>query len=219
MNKKHIRIIIFLMSIALMGIISLQLYWIFHDIRIKEQQFDQSVNQAMNAIVDRIETTEALSMLHDKVLKLDPAKITQLMVKDTAEDVPITITDTMIEIPQLSRHPKGPPPLMDDLDNADINIEYHKPGSDQTFLRVQRRNYFHRDSTSQHTIQRSQITRFYGDSAEVIIRQNEEKIKAKLEILNEVMQKMAVEFAGQEPDIRARLDSARLDSLIHSELK
>ena len=67
MNKKSIRAIVILMSLALIGIISLQLYWILRDIRLKEQQFDQSVSQVMNSIVDRIETNEAFSMLQDRV--------------------------------------------------------------------------------------------------------------------------------------------------------
>jgi hypothetical protein len=108
---------------------------------------------------------------------------------------------------------------MEDLDNADINIEFHRPGSNRSFLRVQKRNYFHKDSVSQHTIHSSQITRVFGDSAEITIRQNEEKIKARLEKLNDVMQKVAVEFAGPEGDVLSRIDSTRLDSLINMELK
>lgn len=204
------------MSIALMGIISLQLYWIFHDIKIKEQQFDQSVSQAMNEIVDRIETNEAMNMLHERVFRIDPSRITQLMIRDTASNIPVIITDTSIEIPH---HAVKPPPVVDDLDNADINIEFHRPGSNQTFLRVQRRKLVQRDSSSEHTIHSSRITRIFGDSAEVIIRQNEEKIKARLEKLNEVMEKMAMEFAGPENDVRSRVDSIRLDSLIKSELR
>jgi two-component system phosphate regulon sensor histidine kinase PhoR len=203
------------MTIALTGIISLQIYWILHDIRIKEQQFDQSVSQAMNSIVDRIETNEALNILNERVFKIDPSRITQLMIRDTASNVPVTFTDSTIEIP---KHAIKPPPVVDDLDNADINIEFHRPGSSQTFLRVQRRNYFQRDSTSSHTIHSSRITRIYGDSAEVIIRQNEEKIKARLEKLNDVMDKMAIEFAGPDNDINSRIDSVRLDSLIRYEL-
>jgi signal transduction histidine kinase len=216
MNRKSIRSIIVLMSIALVGIISLQLYWILHDIRIKEQQFDQSVNQAMNAIVDRIETKEAINILQDRVFSLDPTRITQLMIRDTASNIPVIITDSTVEIPN---HAIKPPPVIDDLDNADINIEFHKPGSNQTFLRVQKRNYVHRDSTTQHTIRSSRVTRIYGDSAEVVIRQNEEKIKARLEKLNDVMEKMAIEFAGPDNDVHSRIDSARLDSIIKYELR
>jgi signal transduction histidine kinase len=216
MNKRSIRSIVFLMSLALLGIISLQIYWILRDIRLKEQQFDQSVSQVMNSIVDRIETNEAFSMLQDRVFNFDPSRITQLMIRDTASSNPVIITDTTIEIPN---HAIKPPPVIDDLDNADINIEFHRPGSNQTFLRVQRRNYVKRDSISSHTVHSSRVTRIFGDSAEVIIRQNEEKIKARLEKLNEVMEKVAVEFAGPENDIHSRLDSSRLDSIIANELK
>jgi signal transduction histidine kinase len=216
MNKKRIRAIIVLMSVALAGIISLQVYWITHDIRIKEQQFDQSVSQAMNSIVDRIETNEALNILHERVFKLDPSRITQLMISDTSSGIPVTITDTSVEIPA---HAIKPPPIADDLENADINIEFHRPGSNQTFLRVQRRNLVRRDSNSEHTIHSSRITRIFGDSAEVVIRQNEEKIKARLEKLNDVMAKMAIEFAGPENDVKSRLDSTKLDSLVRYELK
>ena len=202
MNKKGFQAIIILMSIALIGIISLQLYWILHDIKLKEQQFDQSVSQSMNAIVDRIETNEAYNILNEHVFKIDPSRITQLMIRDTSSTIPVTITDTSIETPKSAFKP---PPVADDLDNADINIEFHRPGSSQTFLRVQRRNYFQRDSSSQHTIHSSKITRIFGDSAEVIIRQNEEKIKARLEKLNDVMDKMAIEFAGPENDLIVKI--------------
>ena len=133
MNKKGFQAIIILMSIALIVIISLQLYWILHDIRLKEQQFDQSVSQSMNAIVDRIETNEAYNILNEHVFKIDPARITQLMIRDTSSIIPVTITDTSIEI---QKSAFKPPPVADDLDNADINIEFHRPGSSQTFLRV-----------------------------------------------------------------------------------
>ncbi len=215
MNKRGFRAIIFLMSLALVGIISLQLYWILHDIQLKEQQFDQSVSQSMNAIVDRIETNEAFNILNDRVFKIDPTRITQLMIRDTSSSMPVTITDTSIEIP---KHLIKPQPFAAELDNADIDIEFHRPGSNQTFLRVQRRNYIQRDSSSLHSIHSSRITRIYGDSAEVIIRKNEEKIKARLEKLNNVMDKMAIEFAGPDEDLHSRLDSTHLDSIIHYEL-
>lgn len=204
------------MSVALIGVISLQLYWIFHDIRLKEQQFNQSVNQAMNSVVDRIERTEAMNILYDRVFNLEPQRISQLIIRDTTGINPINITDTSIEIVNL---PGYPPPIMEDLDNADINIEFHKPGSTRSIMTFQTRKYVHRDSLMQKTIKSSRLTRIYGDSTEIVIRQNEEKIKARLEKFNQVMEKLAVEFAGPDNDIKSRLDSSRLDSLIKLELK
>ncbi len=227
MNKRQIRWIIALMSSALIGIIGLQVYWILHDIHLKEQQFDQTVNQAMNAIVDRIERSEAADVLQRRFFDIDPATISHMMMsEDDADEEDLVVpsaqkvemvTDTAFEVTDLHALQHSPY-FFHDLDNADINIEFHRPGTNRTFLRIQRRNLFQRDSISQHTIRSSQITRVYGDSAEVIIRQNEEKIKARLEKLRDVMQKMAVEFAGKEPDIRQRIDPKLLDSLISHEL-
>ena len=48
------------MGIALAGLIGLQAYWIHRDVVIKQKQFDQSVMQALNAIVDQVEQKENL---------------------------------------------------------------------------------------------------------------------------------------------------------------
>lgn len=216
MNKRNFRWIVALMSLALLGIITLQVYWIVHDIEVREQQFEQTVNQAMNAIVDRIETNEAMNMLHERIFDIDPARISRMMINDTSVRQATLHADTIYEVPSLRMLP--PSPFWSDLDNADINIEFHTPGNKQSFLRVQRRNYFHQDSLSQHTIRSSQIMRFYGDSAEVIIRQNEEKIKARMEKLNDVMQRMAIEFAKPEDNLQNRVNAEKLDTIIRQEL-
>src|SRR3569832_2280244 len=129
MNRRRIRWIIALMSVALIGIISLQVYWIRHDIAIKEQQFEQSVGQAMSAVVDKIETREAFTMMKSGLGNFDPASVNNFFVADTAYIPPVTVTDTDITFEHM---PGKPPPLLDDLDNADIIFEFQRPGSDRT---------------------------------------------------------------------------------------
>jgi two-component system, OmpR family, phosphate regulon sensor histidine kinase PhoR len=215
MNKKRIRWIIALMSVALIGIIALQVYWIKHDIAIKEQQFSQSVSQAMNSIVDKIETREAFSMMKERLIGFDPHSVQNLFVSDTATFPPVTITDTDIVLDRPYSHP---PPLMDELDNADINIEFQRPGSNRTILRFQHRNYYKTDSISKHHVRTSEITRIYNDSAEIMIRRNEEKIKARVEKMQEVMQEWARGFADSDDDILKRIDPNTLDTIIKTEL-
>ncbi|MCX6292232.1 MAG: HAMP domain-containing sensor histidine kinase [Bacteroidetes bacterium] len=216
MNRKQIRWIIALMSMALIGIISLQVYWISHDIAIKEQQFDQAVNQAMNAIVDKIETREAFHIIRNRFIDFDPQQLRTLMMTNEMAGSPFEITDSSISIPETA---SGPPPIFDDLDNADINIEFHSPGNNQTILKFQHKNVYHRDSISEQRIKSSRITRISGDSAEVTIRMNEEKIKARMDKLNDVMRQMAVEFMGNEGgELQQRISQPQLDSLIRLEL-
>src|SRR5438105_4732749 len=101
MKKRHFSWIIALMSIALIGIISLQVYWITHDIRLKEQQFDQTVNQTMNAIVDKIETREAFHIIRNRFFDFDPQQLKLLMMRNALAGSPFSITDTGISIPEI----------------------------------------------------------------------------------------------------------------------
>ena len=215
MNKRTIRIIIVMMSIALAGIISIQIYWIRNDFLIKEQQFEQSVLQGLNTVVDKLETKEAMSVLHQNLFSINPDSISEMMLANADNTDTASFLDTTIITPGLPYAASDR--LSRDLDNANVNIDFQRPGSQQSFLRVQRKNIVRSDSNSKQTISSSQITRIFGDSAEVVIRQNEEKVKARLSKLNEVMQKMAIEFAGNDEDVRKRLRDARLDSLLKSE--
>jgi signal transduction histidine kinase len=203
------------MSVALMGIITLQVYWITHDINLKEQQFDQSVSQAMTAVVDKIETREAFSMMSNRLVNFDPKSVQNLFVSDSAALPPVTINDTEIVF---AGPPGKPPPLLDDLDNADINIEFQRPGSNRTILRFQHRNYYSSDSLSTHHVRTSEITRIYNDSMEIMVRRNEEKIKARVEKMQEVMQQWARGFADNENDVCKRVDNGMLDTIIRAEL-
>ncbi|CAN5627302.1 HAMP domain-containing sensor histidine kinase [soil metagenome] len=222
MKKNRIRWIIALMSVALIGIICLQVYWITHDIHLKEQQFEQTVSQAMNSIVDRIETAEAFSIMNKNLVAYaDPAHVTNILVRDSELVPPITVNDTDIVFPECIPMPvqEGPPPLLEDLDNADINIEFHRPGSNQTILRYHHKNFFHSDSVSTHRVRTSEVTRIYNDSAEITIRRSEEKLKAKVEKMNQLMADWAREFVTNEPNIKQRLTTCELDTIISNELR
>lgn len=51
------------MSLALTGLIGIQLYWVINAINIKEGQFEKDVNAALHRVVDRLEKGEALEKL------------------------------------------------------------------------------------------------------------------------------------------------------------
>lgn len=54
---------IVLVSLALIGLILIQMYWISHAISLKEQQFDQNVAEALSNVVRGLERQEALSVV------------------------------------------------------------------------------------------------------------------------------------------------------------
>ncbi len=55
MNKSNVKIITLLASIALIGLIGIQIYWINNTLIIGKQRFEQNVNEALNNVVSRLE--------------------------------------------------------------------------------------------------------------------------------------------------------------------
>lgn len=63
MNAQRIRLIIGLMTIALIGIISLQIYWINWNIGLNEEQFNKNIYAALNRVADKLQYYENASAL------------------------------------------------------------------------------------------------------------------------------------------------------------
>ena len=66
------------MSVSLMGIIWVQIYWIHNGITVKEAQFDQLVNDALNHVVTDIEDNESIHFIHKQL-----ATVTSNIIIDT----------------------------------------------------------------------------------------------------------------------------------------
>ncbi len=62
MKRQKIYILIALMSLALLGLIAFQLYWIRNAIQLSEQQFEQEVQQALAKVAQRLEKQEVISL-------------------------------------------------------------------------------------------------------------------------------------------------------------
>lgn len=67
MKKYTIRWIIGLISIALLGLMCVQLYWVNNAINLKKEVFRQSVSSAMSAVVSRLEKREVASAVAQTV--------------------------------------------------------------------------------------------------------------------------------------------------------
>lgn len=63
MDPLRIRLIIGMMTAALIGIICMQIYWIGWNIRLNEEQFDKNVYAILNRVADKIEYYEDITAL------------------------------------------------------------------------------------------------------------------------------------------------------------
>lgn len=64
MNKKIITGLIALMGISIIGIIIIQLVWMNNAIRVKNELFDRSVNEALTSATNRLETMQDFRMIN-----------------------------------------------------------------------------------------------------------------------------------------------------------
>lgn len=67
MKKKVLYILIALMSVSLIGIVWVQIYWIHNGITVKESQFDQLVSDALNHVVTDIEDNESVHFINNQL--------------------------------------------------------------------------------------------------------------------------------------------------------
>jgi two-component system phosphate regulon sensor histidine kinase PhoR len=91
MNAQRIRLIIGLMTLALVGIIYLQIYWIGWSIRLNEEQFDKNVYAALNRVADKLQfyDTRALMEASDQIRgDGDAQRMTQMLRGGNADSMP-----------------------------------------------------------------------------------------------------------------------------------
>jgi two-component system phosphate regulon sensor histidine kinase PhoR len=65
MNKRIIITLVVLMGISLLGIVAVQVYWFNNSVKVRNDLFDRSVNDAMNKTVQRLETGDDLKIINN----------------------------------------------------------------------------------------------------------------------------------------------------------
>ena len=56
-----------LVSVALVGLVAVQLFWIRNAVRLKEDEFNRSVHEALDNLVDRLDKTSAAARIQKKI--------------------------------------------------------------------------------------------------------------------------------------------------------
>jgi two-component system phosphate regulon sensor histidine kinase PhoR len=85
MKKQHIRWMIILMTVALIGLVASQVYWINHARRVAQERFDQNVQDALAAVVQKLQREEVLQMVAQRV---QAAKADSARARSAATPVP-----------------------------------------------------------------------------------------------------------------------------------
>ncbi|NNE29793.1 MAG: HAMP domain-containing histidine kinase [Saprospiraceae bacterium] len=83
MNKKAIWLIIGLMSCAVVGVGALQFYWISGALKLKQEEFENSVLSALSKVIDKLDADEDQAHISD-VLNLENSSVQPLNFREEA---------------------------------------------------------------------------------------------------------------------------------------
>ena len=83
---KTVALIVGLMSLALLGLIGIQLYLLDHAMELKKQAFRQNVNAALTSIVQQLETREMATKIFNVAVDVSPRKGMAFFGMDVEQD-------------------------------------------------------------------------------------------------------------------------------------
>ncbi len=204
MNTKKIWVIIITMTIALVGVIMVQLFWIDNAIKVRHEQFVNKVNDAMNCVVNKLETQEAFTAI-------------------TKQIPPIAYDTTTVDNKYLDPVPDLISPFFDGMmipdigiNDSEINISLRK----HPMMKNGDAHFHFTDSTIVEGINnnKKKVIHSINDSVQYYLKQSMSIVNSKMNKLSEVMQKMASEFLQGDDNIAHRINKEHLEKLIQSEM-
>lgn len=217
MKKSGFRVTVFVMSFALAGLILLQAYWIFHDFKLKEQQFDQSVMLAMNEIVAKVEQQENIKIV-----------VQNFISQSDSSGAGISEDDSLLN------H------LGNILGNNQVNInaanndfsiiaqEIRKKVNEIKSNRKTNKDFnnnFLNDSSIdiriENDIQQKEVISFNLSDESLIMdsieREAERRMESKFNKLNSLMNKLTFQINDRNKSLLERIPPKVLDSIIYKE--
>ena len=217
MKKSGFRVTVFVMSFALAGLIMLQAYWIFHDFKLKEQQFDQSVMLAMNEIVAKVEQQENIKIV-----------VQNFISQSDSSGAGISEDDSLLN------H------LGNILGNNQVNInaanndfsliaqEIRKKVNEIKSNRKTNKDFnnnFLSDSSIdiriENDVQQKEVISFNLSDESLIMdsieREAERRMESKFNKLNSLMNKLTFQINDRNKSLIERIPPKVLDSIIHKE--
>ncbi len=216
MNRPQINLIIFLMSIALLGIIAIQLLWIQNAIKVKEAQFDQAAFEAMNDAIIKVESYDAAKYISSNVKFKDgnSANSFTLISGDSLFDIRLndSIFQEVTFISNENEHDETETKVylsMSRHDSAKINIHKDKTGrvcSSSTEIRNSNKNGLVVIEES-HDVQITNEAR------------NRKEIDYRFSTINRAVKQLFYEYATEEESIKSRLNIEHIDKIISVELQ
>lgn len=208
MNKRNIQVIIILISAALVGLILTQLYWVKNAIALKEEHFDQSVNEALNNVVYKLEKTSTAAKITRK-LNFRKQGMRWLMQNDSMKSTAQITYDTIFDGNKMQ--------VTDKKVHVKIYEEYLSD-SNGVVVKKKRVKNFTDDSLTDRSFDIRSL--WAHDSLNVKrIDSSDERyrwITHKSDVVNDIFDELV--SVNVYNDYKQKIDTVLLDSLVKNEL-
>lgn len=208
MNKSNIQVVTLLISAALVGLILTQLYWAKNAILLKEQLFEQNVNDALNMVVYKFEKTSTAARITHK-LNFRKQGIRWLMENDSLKRSAKMDVDSSSDISKMNLNNK----------NVQVKIyEEYQSDSNGVVVKKIREKHFADDSLKDKSFN---ISGLWADDSLNIKKfdTTDERyrwITHRSEVVNDIFDELV--SINVYNDYKQKMDTLLLDSLIKEEL-
>lgn len=188
MEEKKLRIIILLASIAVLGLIAIQFYWISNALNLEKEKFNKNVGSALSEIVETLEKNETAEIMVKEISNNDSNNIVYI-TKNVLSKSNVDTNKNYINKSILIN------------DNHDVDIDYKITSS---------------DSVKKSVTVTSSLTKPSKDSiikSIVWIDNQDSLIHQRTKIIENVFDNLII--ADQEKQITERCTKSSIDSLCH----
>ncbi|MEQ8684607.1 MAG: HAMP domain-containing sensor histidine kinase [Imperialibacter sp.] len=213
MSKNTLRWIIALMSVALMGLVAFQLYWIDAVIEVNQERFRKDVQTALTNAVDKLERQEAMLVAFDNfnsnikfrsVTPMAPGNVRY--IESTYKKWEVKSGEEPVEASQkIKKLPYG------------VQYQFESNEGDNIYV-VQDTSVLVVPSSPGDGFSGFTFTSEIGDSTHFAVGQYKKTIQ-KAAQKTEMIQVALHELLFEKPTISNRIDPHQLDSLLASELE
>ena len=222
MSRLRFNLIVAIMSFALAGLILLQVYWIRHDVLLKQHQFDENVKLALMEIVNKVEQDENMRIVAGNFLsEKDTTWVEQQWLDTTIS----SLIDMYVPQP-----PEPPMPAMPEFADkvherlAGFLKKYKNSGNhDLSKAQTMMPDDSMINIKIEKDVQQKEVYAIrmqpYSNVREQLTEVTEKRVKSKLRKLNNMMQRFTFQVIDQEQDPLKRIRPKELDSIIYDELQ
>lgn len=213
MNKRLIAVLVVVMTLVLAGMVFIQIFWIKNAMALREQQFDQNVNDALNKVAHKLEKHDAANYVFDEFFTANQSnqffdRKIRLFQNRLASSVDNEFKPLLKQIEQYrSVTWSGNPSLQPDSGKSEIIIDTikGKDGIYRSTIRVKM-------SDGDCQIQVS------NNSREQLLKTVNQEIQ-RLNYGKNLMDDILFQFISKERTIHERIPKEEMDNIIRESLQ